>query len=182
MGTILMGLDSSLRWLNAKELMKKWEISNFELANLILNHGLPAYFNDLKPVDIQKFKKEIDEHYKDYDESAERSPRIYVDIDFVMEKLENYVFKYSEIENFVKGDSTKEQVSNLRSYQRHRERCRALADYFWKENPKIKIAHMIIKNEIITIGCEGEKYTQNTLRKWINDLCPERKSGRPKKE
>lgn len=177
-----MTLKASLRWLNASDLMSRWDISNFELANLILNHGLPTYFQDLNPLDIQNFKTEIDEHYKDHNELVDGFPRIYVDIDFIMERLGNYVFKLSEIESFITGNSTQERVFNLRSYQRHRERCRALAEFFWGEDSKIKIAHMIKKKAIIKIGCEGAEYTPKKLRDWIKDLSPERKPGRPRKE
>jgi hypothetical protein len=183
-----MGLTSSLRWLNASDLMSRWEISNIELANLILNHGLPPCNPDLQPIDIIKVKKELDEHYHDYDEYKEIVPKVTIDTDFILERLEKYWFNLLDIEIFEKENSrvqnTNEQLvendKKLRPNQRHRERCRAIAELLWKMNPEITIADMAHKDEINGIACENRipPYSEDTIRDWINDLSPNRKPGR----
>ena len=65
-----------------------------------------------------------------------------------------------------------------RASQRHKERCRALAEYLWQADPLITIADMFRCDAITSHGCEGEIYTEGTLRDWIKDLCPNRKPGR----
>ena len=65
-----------------------------------------------------------------------------------------------------------------RPSQRHRERCRAIAELLWGQDPERTIADMIISDEITKYGCEGHNYTEQTLRMWINDLAPDRSPGR----
>jgi hypothetical protein len=64
----------------------------------------------------------------------------------------------------------------------HREACREVAKVLWAKESSITIADMCICDEI-AIACEQEVYDEKTLRKWIKDLCPNRKPGRrPKKK
>jgi hypothetical protein len=65
--------------------------------------------------------------------------------------------------------------------QRRKIDCRAAAQKIWFESPEITIDDMIRSDEI-TNACEGHIYDKPILRRWINDLCPNRKPGRPKKK
>jgi hypothetical protein len=69
----------------------------------------------------------------------------------------------------------------LRPEQRHKIDCRAAAQKIWAESPLITIDDMAGRDEI-TNACEGHVYGKPALRVWINDLCPNRKPGRPKKK
>jgi hypothetical protein len=66
----------------------------------------------------------------------------------------------------------------LRRSQRHKEQCRVVAERLWREDPNTTIQDMIFSDEITRDGCEGKVYAEKTLRKWINDLCPNRRPGR----
>lgn len=79
-------------------------------------------------------------------------------------------------EQKVKEESA--DFKNLRSEQRHRERCRGIASLLWASNPEITIADMILRDEIIVHGCEKKMYSENATRGWIKDLCPDRTPGR----
>lgn len=65
-----------------------------------------------------------------------------------------------------------------RPSQRHKERCRAIAALLWANDPNVTIADMVLRDEIALYGCEGKNYTEQVLRTWISDLCPNRKPGR----
>ena len=77
------------------------------------------------------------------------------------------------------------KIGELKTDQRRKERCRAIAELLWKNNQKLRlptIVDMIHNNEIITIGCEGREYRDKVVRDWIKDLCPNRNPGRRPKE
>jgi hypothetical protein len=65
-----------------------------------------------------------------------------------------------------------------RSSASHRPRCRALAALLWELHPDLTIADMIVRDDFTRHGCEGVVYHETTLRRWINDLSPNRKPGR----
>lgn len=64
--------------------------------------------------------------------------------------------------------------------QRAKLKCREIAQEKWMADPSITIADMIMINEIEAACTEigGKSYTENALRGWINDLCPNREPGR----
>ena len=70
------------------------------------------------------------------------------------------------------------KIRELKTTQRRKERCRAIAELLWKENQNITIADMICKDQITKIGCEETKYGEKVLRDWIKNLCPNRNPGR----
>ena len=109
----------------------------------------------------------------------------------IITELVNSLFKMEDVEEFekqfgIKGKADKppEPVSSprkLRPDQIHRIECRKVAKRLWQENPTITIADMILKDEI-NVLFSGKTYTENTIRNWIKDLCPDRSAGRrPKK-
>lgn len=62
--------------------------------------------------------------------------------------------------------------------QRHRERCRAVAECIWMREPHLTIEDMIHHDDINGIACENRTYAAKTLREWLKDLCPNRQPGR----
>jgi hypothetical protein len=97
-----------------------------------------------------------------------------------------YAFSYADIwklkerhlENIYKCVRAKKAT---RPTFQHREKCRQVAVDIWAKNPDITIADMCYRNEIALV-CDDITYPEATLRKWIKDLCPNRKPGRrPKK-
>lgn len=73
--------------------------------------------------------------------------------------------------------SQENQERRLRPSQRHKAACRKVAASLWGKDPSITIAAMIQKDEIRD-ACEGKVYKEKTIRRWIKDLCPNRKPGR----
>ncbi len=68
----------------------------------------------------------------------------------------------------------------LRPEQRHREQSRGIAKLLWNSNPDMTIDAMLRSNEITKFGCDGKSYHEDNIRKWLNDLAPNRSPGRPK--
>ena len=62
--------------------------------------------------------------------------------------------------------------------QRHRERCRAVAECIWRKEPDLTIEDMIHHDDINGIACENRTYAAKTLREWLKDLCQNRQPGR----
>lgn len=64
----------------------------------------------------------------------------------------------------------------------HHERCRAVAEMLWSADPRIPIAEMARRPEIIQFGCEGQVYDMRTISRWLASLKADRRPGRQKKE
>ena len=76
-----------------------------------------------------------------------------------------------------------EDLQPLKNNQRHKERCRAIAEMLWSRDPSIPISQMADHDAIIEFGCEGKVYKDDeTVRGWIKDLHPNPQVGRPKKK
>ena len=75
------------------------------------------------------------------------------------------------------------KIQKERPVQRHRRQCREVAKKIWTEDPDITIADLIVSDEITLVFQDRkEPYTEDTLRNWVKDLCPNREPGRrPKK-
>lgn len=63
----------------------------------------------------------------------------------------------------------------------HHERCRAIAELLWSQEPEIEIAKMAQRAEITDFGCEGYPYDVRTICRWLASLIPDRRPGRRKK-
>ena len=109
----------------------------------------------------------------------------------IITELVNSLFKMEDVEEFqkqfgIKGkaDEVPKPISTprkLRPNQRHKTECRKVAERLWQEDPAITIADMALKDEINKLF-GGRTYTEDTMRNWIKDLCPDRSAGRrPKK-
>lgn len=180
-------MDSSLRWINADELKNRWNMKDFEIAK-----NLSEF--DLKPFDT---RDEMTMNFKaikeiwDLDDDPMRNRHVNDDavmwLDFVIDQLQYLMFNLNEIELFEMEHSNKihadlqadgEVEIKLRPSQKHRERCRAVAELIWESSPDSTIEDMAKKDEIKRIACERTPYTGKTIRGWIKDLCPNRKPGR----
>ncbi len=64
----------------------------------------------------------------------------------------------------------------------HHERCRAVAELLWSQEPEITIAEMARRGEIIQIGCEGLEYDMRTISRWLSSLKADRRPGRQRKK
>jgi hypothetical protein len=184
MGVIM---DSSLRWINAEELKNRWNMKDFEIAKNLSEFDLkPFDTRDERTINIKELKK-----IWDLDEDHMRNRHVTDDafmwLDFVIYQLQYLMFNLNEIELFEMEHSNKfhedpqrdvEVEIKLRPSQKHRERCRAIAELIWQSNSDITIEDMAKKDEIKRIGCENNGYTVKTIREWIKDLCPNRKPGR----
>jgi hypothetical protein len=91
-----------------------------------------------------------------------------------------------EVERFERehlgfGCKDEKPPAPLRDNQRHRERCRAIAQLLWEHEPVMTIEAMIDRPEITRVGQQDTPYDRKTLRNWIKDLCPNPRPGRPRK-
>jgi hypothetical protein len=185
-------MDSSLRWINADELKDRWNMKDFEIAKYLSEFDLkPFDTRDERTMNFQAIKK-----IWDLDDDPMRNRHVTDDavmwLDFVIDQLKYLMFNLKKIELFEMKHSNKIHVDlqadgeveiKLRPSQKHRERCRAIAELIWQSNPDITIEDMAYKDEINGIACEGKSYTPKAIREWIKDLCPNRKPGRrPKPE
>lgn len=70
-----------------------------------------------------------------------------------------------------------EKSKPKRESSKHKEQCRKIAQNIWHSNPTMTIADMIKHDEILK-ACNNKIPHSKTLRRWINDLCPNRSPGR----
>jgi hypothetical protein len=52
----------------------------------------------------------------------------------------------------------------------------------WAKEPERTIPDLATCDEITRYGCENKIYHEETLRRWIKDLCPNRQPGRRSKK
>lgn len=64
--------------------------------------------------------------------------------------------------------------------QRHKISVIKVARALWEEDPTITIADMAHLDAINRV-CDGKVYSENTIRKWIKEYCPNRAPGRRSK-
>jgi hypothetical protein len=75
-----------------------------------------------------------------------------------------------------------------KSAKRHsaicKEKCREIAKTLWDENPTLTIREMTEQDDVIENSkkINGQLFNEDTIRSWINDLCPNRSPGRPPKQ
>jgi hypothetical protein len=93
------------------------------------------------------------------------------------EKLINDIVK----SYFLKDDVSKILPSNkkLRPSQKHRLACRDVAKVLWDKEPTLTIVAMSKRPEIIK-ACNGKRYVEKTIRRWIKEENPNSKPGRRK--
>ncbi|MEO8602494.1 MAG: hypothetical protein ABI629_07965, partial [bacterium] len=87
-----------------------------------------------------------------------------------------------EREVLARGPVAPARTPGLKTMQEHRIACRAIARLLWKQDAAVPIRQMARRDEIITYGCNGTVYGEETVASWLKDLSPgEHKPGRPKK-
>jgi hypothetical protein len=101
---------------------------------------------------------------------------------YFKQALLEYYFKQADVEKLERefGSGTiqhPEKKPKLRPNQRHKIKCRELAELHWQENPETTIADIAFSGDIIA-ACDGKMYAEKTIRGWIKDLCPNRSPGR----
>lgn len=79
----------------------------------------------------------------------------------------------SEQQQLRRGTTRKERPDTI-----HRHRVAALAEYFWRDEPSLTKVEMAQKPELNEIGCNGKKYTPETIQRWIKESNPNREPGR----
>ncbi|RKX62138.1 MAG: hypothetical protein DRP37_02340 [Thermodesulfobacteriota bacterium] len=140
--------------------------------------------------DVKKLIEDIKEELsKESGNWADYIPRSQEEEKQIIQELLTYIYKVEEVNRLagppkIPAQMTTEQPQvkspkkKLTPVQRHKKQCRKVAKSLWKKNPTMTIADMIQRDEI-TIGvCEDKAYKEKTIRKWINDLCPNRVPGR----
>ena len=76
-------------------------------------------------------------------------------------------------------DRVKHNTGRHAQSRSHKKEIRRIAKSMWKRNKTMSIADMIISDEVNAIRKPDEtNYSERTLRDWIKDLAPSRKSGR----
>jgi hypothetical protein len=90
--------------------------------------------------------------------------------ELVIEILGNFSENNKAIENKLFDDDWPDK--GLKPSRKHKERCRALASYFWKQTPDTSLTNMANKPDMKKYGCEGTKYTPRIMQNWIRDLNP----------
>ena len=98
-------------------------------------------------------------------------------------ELPNFWFSSIDKEEFEQSNKIeKSNEADLRPSQVDKELCRAIASTLWGEYPDMTIKDMTIHKAIQQYG-NGTLYKgRDTIRNWIKDLAPNKKSGRPKKD
>jgi len=154
-----------------EEIIARWGITEAKLKLLIQHSGLPCYLKNVEgqePLDPNMLASA----------GLFKTQFLY----FMSSDIEDFEDSHQELQPQHKrreefgGDS-------LRNSQRHRERCRALAEYHWTKHPDDAIADLAKEYFITKIGCEGHEYKDKaTIRNWIKDLCPNPRRGRPSKD
>jgi hypothetical protein len=148
-----------IRILSRSMVLQRWNIDVVQLKILVEKYGLK-----------ETNKGELGLKYPFFGVDGDYLPERYEEV-YQLEDVQEFEQKYPEL-----TESPEER--GLRKDQRHRERCRAVAELMWRQDPGMTITKMAETPEIVKIACENKKYKADTIRKWINDLCPDRSPGR----
>ena len=93
------------------------------------------------------------------------------------------IFKKEKLAKGEQGNSC--DLPKERPSARHRRYVREAAKKLWQLYPELRIADMFQKDEIHKAYLHernGQLYADKTIRKWIKDLAPSNKPGRPRKK
>ena len=174
-----------------KEKVRIREIHDEWAQELGWNEVGPSYEKEIGPLEkhIEQSEKRLSS-VKDVDWNDIEDPESEMEAKQIITELVNSLFKMEDVEEFqkqfgIKGkaDEVPKPISTprkLRPNQRHKTECRKVAERLWQEDPAITIADMALKNEINELF-GGRTYSEDTIRNWIKDLCPDRSPGRRKK-
>lgn len=182
-------------FLTYEDVEKRWFINKKTLLGILRDYNVEIHVNNL---DV-RFGDWNTGEMKVFAYGSDTNPYLRLSVIKEFEQTNDYLFKK------IKDQSSSPIVDGKRrNSQRHRERCRALAQYLWEQHPKQTIAGMARSCVLNRIGCErtdcGEKacktkkqecnfyqhgnpYPEGTLLGWIRDLSPNpnKGGGRPRK-
>lgn len=108
----------------------------------------------------------------------------------LMNKLLDASYSSDQVEAISGAKPQKQSVSATKTQEtksyaaKIKEETRAKAKALWVKDPTITIVDMAYKDELneVALMKNGSVYSEATIKKWIKDLCPDRKPGRrPKK-
>lgn len=162
-------------WLSS--LVKKPREAQREiLARLRFPFFIVERFEEVYGKMLNAVNKEIDGLTPGTDENSKDS-----DSNLITDDLpddENEEFDLS-----LKSEEDDESEGPKRHSTKCKMKCREIAGKIWESNPSITIREMTEREEILehSKNLKGDLYSDNTIREWIKDLCPNRSPGRPKK-
>ena len=155
----------SRRVMSGNDLMKRWDINDAELLDIVENQGLGM----TDPVGVPMDFSEIEQ---------------LLSTGCINES--DLLFKVDDVERFEKEHGIKptDKAIGMPKKPKHdalcKQRCREIAEKVWKKDPTITIQAMIDMQEIVDASTrqDGRVYAEKTIRDWIKDLCPDRSPGR----
>ncbi|MBF0552676.1 MAG: hypothetical protein HQK60_19355 [Deltaproteobacteria bacterium] len=182
------------------ELLKFWSIQNFELFDF-MRKGLWAYDQRGRLVvnyeSFPQLRSYISESKEDYNLVNFNISKEQKEAKAQLEAILFFTFRIEDVRLFAEANGlplppqpptpepppppkVKIETTVDRKF-RNRLACRRVAKQLWEDDPTVTIASMVRRPEIIE-ACEGSLYpTKDTVRNWIQNLCPNRKPGRRKK-
>lgn len=182
--------NQPIKLLAGDKLMKRWNLDGFGVVNLVLVHKVAA--TDIlgrTPLTDEILAQRDFVELLSGDEADQKRAlrRLRFDPNDVYDFENGNVKLFEELGVRLKKSTDEvklKKVSKLRPSQKHRLAVREVAEKLWKKSPNMRIEAMINEDEInnIYLHERDELYTEKTLRKWICDLCPNPRTGRPKKD
>ncbi|MDY6839095.1 MAG: hypothetical protein SWH78_14105 [Thermodesulfobacteriota bacterium] len=197
------------KYLTAKELMERWNVKHFELFHEYITKGLQPYDDMGNPRSPADVSLSIGAHIappvcKNWEDVELPEPTEHVR-EIVERTVYGSLFKKSDVDEIEKQGrteaDTKERIPDLPQGKKkprlsvgkdrkprpsaiHRIRVRAKAEELWLLNPEETIADMAHRDELHETYLHERKecYSEEQVQRWIRDLCPNPKRGRPKKK
>lgn len=117
--------------------------------------------------------------YKNNDGFNGNHNDVYSGLVIIEQSYVDILLKQLNIQN-VLSEKTFKKEPKLKTNQRHKIKCQALASYLWSlsENSKTTIVDMAKMPILKEYGCEREYYTYRTIQGWIKEYCPNHAPGR----
>jgi hypothetical protein len=168
------------RWLTGAAVMKRLDISRLDLLELVKGGRLPAHGQLTgELVEIGNGPASFLPHDSFAGPPIKRVPGGYTfvreheaRIDQVSpEEIEGCAFLIADMEA-LKKSQPEAKTRNKAMWDRVREKAAEL----WESDSTITLADMVLREEITLIT--GKLYAEKTIRRYINDLCPNHNPGR----
>jgi hypothetical protein len=183
------------KFITGSALMKRWKIERHELMEIITcsnNLGGHFPFTDFI-VDLWPYSPAYHSPYrlqihKDLHVTGRfQHPPLPMDDNHTWEcchtikwpgdiygSLDEVLFRVCDIVAFEKANPKKKthRLSN-----QHKAAVRDIAGKLWNDDPGMTI-EAAISHDAVNSACGNASYNEATIRRWIKDLCPNRKPGR----
>jgi hypothetical protein len=196
------------QWISGKELMERWQVNLLDLVDIVLYERLPVYEPDgglaeyehevairaNHPSPFPPLPKKDDPTIYDLILNSEaydfKIPTIPIPSGYIplANKIEQCMFKIIEVERFGREHALPLENFQIKpkkgrkktNLQICKEMVREKARKIWNKEPSITIAAMVVSNEVTNITTEQcrKMFSEDTLRGWIKDLCPNPSPGR----